>query len=244
VYHRTNEDYETIIYKINTNTKTFIATYPDSEYIKLLESYELEPSKWGYGVGVNFGYSAKIGDISKFFSKNDGAMDLYIDIAYKNYLATTGIFSAFSNAREDIIREDGVILPKDISANIINFYLSFGYRFFDDKRIKITPIAGIGTARINPGSEQDRKDNSELKQFNYSYGLTTNFGIMADIRLGKMKNIPGQNFINPTFYGVRVSYKFFHNNLMDVPTLYNGNLHTITVGVNFFIRSTNQVKYK
>ena len=84
----TNENYDTTVCKINTDTRKFITTYPNSEYIKLLDSYELKPSNWGWGLGVNFGYSAKTGTFSNSF-KNGGAMDLYIDIAYKKVMITT-----------------------------------------------------------------------------------------------------------------------------------------------------------
>jgi hypothetical protein len=243
-YLITKESYDTIVRTINTDTRKFIETYPDSEYMKLLESYELKPSDWGWNFGVNFGYSVKTGNLSNYFNKHDGAMDLYIGIAYKKIMAIIGLWGAFGRVQKDIIISDELVLPKGISASVDNLYLSFGYRFFDDKRFIITPIAGIGTAFVNPGTQKDREDNPTLKQFNYSYSLTTNFGLMTDIRLGKMKKIPGQNFAEPSFCAVRLGYRFSYNNITQAPTHYNGNLHNITVGILLHGRSIKSVKYK
>ena len=243
ISYDTYENFDTIASKINADTRKFIATYPNSEYIKLLDSYEYEPSKWGWGFGVNFGYSVKTGNFPKSF-KNGGAMDFYVDVVYNKTMITTGFLGVFGNAKDDIIKSDGSVLPKNTTGNVTNLYLSLGYRFFDDKRLIVTPIAGIGTTWINPGATNDRDKNPTLKRFDYSYGLTTNFGIMADIRLGKMKRIPGQNFIDPSFSGLRISYKYSYNTLKDVPTFYDGNLHTLTIGLYLFARQINRVKYK
>ena len=241
--YKTDGNFDTIVRKINTDTREFITAYPNSEYIELLDSYELEPSKWAWGLGVNFGYSAKTGSFSNSFN-NGGAIDLYIDVAYKKVMITMGLLGVFGNVREDIIMSDGSVLPKNASGSVTNPYLSLGYRFLEDKRFIITPIAGIGTARINPGAEKDRKENPALEQFDYSYGLTTSFGIMTDIRLDKMKRVQGQNFAFPSFYGVRLSYKYSYNTLKHAPTFYDGNVHTITVGICTFIRGMTRVKYK
>jgi hypothetical protein len=239
-----DENYDAIVHTVNTSAKKFIATYPNSEYINLLRSYELKPSDWGGGFGLNLGYSAKTENLSKSL-KNDGTVGIYIDVVYKKTLLTTGFSIAFGKAREDIVISDKLVLPKDTSTSINNFYASLGYRIFDDKRFIITPIAGVGTAWIHPGSDKGRKENPTLKQFDYSYGLTANFGVMTDIRLGKMQRIPGQNFAEPSFFSVRLSYQFFYNNFKNAPPYYyNGNLHTITAGINIFIRNTDRVRYK
>ena len=243
VNYRIDENFDTIVCKINTDTRKFITAYPNSEYIKLLDSYELKPSNWGWGLGANFGYSAKTGTFSNSF-KDGGAMDMYIDITYKKVMITTGVLLTSGRVREDILMSEGSILPKGTNGSMYYLYLSLGYRFFNDKRLIVTPIAGIGTTSLNPGSDKERKENPALKQFDHSYGLTANFGIMTDIRLGKMKRMPGQNFIDPSFYTIRLSYKFLYNNLKDTPNFCNGNLHTITVGINFFMRQANRVKYK
>lgn len=243
-YLITDENYNTTVPIINTITRKFIKTYPNSEYIKLLDSYELKLSNWGWGYAMNFGYSAKTGDFSKYFHKNDGVMDLSIDATYKRVMANMGFSVAFGKVQEDIILSNDLVLPKNISASQINFYLSFGYRFFDNKRFILTPIAGIGCAWINPGSESERKENPSLEQFNYSYGLTTNIGIMTDIRFGRITRVPGQNFFYPSFFAMRLSYKFFHHNLKETPIHYNGNLHTITAGFSLYGKRIKSVKYK
>lgn len=244
-YLITDENYDVIVPVINANTRKFIEAYPDSEYMKLLYSYELRPANWGWGFGVSFGYSAKTGYFSKSFGKNDGAMDFYIDIAYKKTMVTMGFLGAFGRVRQEIILDD-LVLSKSVSASTINPYLSFGYRFFEDRRLMVIPIAGIGTAFINPGTTDDRKNNPVLKRFDYSYGLTTHFGIMTDIKLGKIKRVPGQNFSYPHLCAVRVSYKFSYNTLKSehIPIYYNGNIHTITAGIYFFVREIKHVKYK
>jgi len=239
-----NENRDTTIRKINSDTRTFITTYPNSEYIKLFDSYELKPANWGWGIGVDFGYNLKTGSFSEYF-KNGGFIDLYIDVAYKKIMITTGLGGTFGNARKDIVLSKDVILPQKMSGGgVTNFYLSLGYRFFDNKRVIVTPIAGIGSSWIKMGTTKEREDDPALKQFDHSYGLTANFGVMADIRLDKMKNLLGQNFADPSFFAIRLSYRFLYNNLTHTPIIYNGNMHTITVGFNLFGRMTNRVNYE
>ncbi|MDR3235426.1 MAG: hypothetical protein LBT48_01705 [Prevotellaceae bacterium] len=242
-YLITDANIDTMMRGINTDTRQFITDYPYSEYIGFFENYELRPSNWGYGLCANFGYAAKAGNLSKYFS-NEGVLDCGIDVGYKKIMATIGVSCSFGDTQDDVPLPDGTVLDKGFSVSMYNLYLSIGYRFFDDKRVIVTPLAGIGTTSISYGSENDRKENSALKQLDYSYGLTANFGVMADIRIGKMKKMIGQNFTDPSFCAVRISYKFFYHTLGNVPTRYDGNLHTITVGLNFFLRQTKVVKYK
>lgn len=235
---------DSLIRPINIATRKFIAAYPASTYIKSLSSYELKPSDWGLGFAVNFGYAAKTGDFSKSF-KNDGNFDFNIDVAYQKYIATMGIMATFGNARKDIVKSSSLVLPKDTITKIYNLYWSLGYRFFDDKRIIITPMLGIGTTWINPGTTAGRKHDPVLKDFDYSYGLTTNFGVAADIRLGKIRKVVGQDFVRPSYTALRLGYKFSLNNISKhAPTFYDGNLHTVTVGIYFFGRSVKPVRYK
>ena len=70
-YDGTEEDFDTIVLEINENTRDFLINYPNSEYISLFDSYELEPSKWSWGLGFDFGYSAKTGSLQEYF-KNGG----------------------------------------------------------------------------------------------------------------------------------------------------------------------------
>jgi hypothetical protein len=240
----TDENYDAIVHTINAKTRKFVATYPNSDYIKLLRSYELKPSDWGFGFGMSLGYSEKTGTYSNAF-KNGAYVDFNVDGTYKKFMATMGFSVGFGGARKNIVVSDNLVLSKDTSANLYNLYLSFGYRFFDDKRFIITPIAGIGTAWIEPGTTDERKENPTLKQFDCSYGLTTNFGVIADIRIGRMKKLRGQDFADPSYFAIRLGYRFSYNNISrNIPTYYNGNLHTITAGINIFIRNTNHVKYK
>jgi hypothetical protein len=230
--------------QINVDTRKFIAAYPNSEHIKLLSTYELKPANWGFEMSVNFGYTAKTGDYSKSF-KNGGNIDMNVGVAYQKYVATIGLAGTFGSLRKDIVKSNGMVLPKDTSASLTNFYLSFGQRFFENKRIIVTPSVGVGTAWIKPGTTAGRKHDSVLEHFDYSYGLTTHIGVTADIRLGKMKKIVGQDFASPSFFAVRLNYKFSFNDISkQAPTFYNGNLHTLTVGFYMFGRSIKTVAYK
>ena len=239
----TDENYDTAVVPINTSTRKFIGTYPDSEYINFLDSYEQKLSDWGFGFGLNFGYNAKNGDFSKYL-KDSFAFDMNIDVSYKKTMATVGLLLAFSPQRTEITNSENIVLPKDITPNITNIYLSFGYRLFENKKVIIMPNAGVGIGLILPGSDEDRNDIPELKQFDYSYRLTKNIGIMVDIRLGKIKKAEGQNFIEPSFGAIRIGYKFFNNYKSLTPEYYRGNLHTITVGYSFYGKTLKPVKYK
>jgi len=241
-YLESNENSDVIIRKINADSRHFIETYPQSEYIQLLNSHEYKPANWGWGGGMIFGYAAKTGLFSSHL-KNSATVDFNFDVVYKKINLTAGFIFSFGKVREEISKSNEMILPRKTSSTMIIPYLSFGYRFFDDRRIIVTPLAGIGTSWIEFGSDKDRKDNPTLEEFKYSYGLTANFGIMADIRLDKMGKISGHDFAEPTFFAVRLSYKFWYNKLRYVPTIYNGNLHTITAGFTLFERHIKRVKY-
>jgi len=55
---------------------------------------------------------------------------------------------AFTSVRKDIVLNESV-LPVGTSANFLSLYLSLGYRFFEGKRIMLTPVAGIGYAWVD-----------------------------------------------------------------------------------------------
>jgi len=236
-YLITDDNYDTIVRQINTDTKKFTATYPKSEFLALFEDYELKPSNWGIGVGICLGYSAKTGELSKSFNKHDGAADIFVNVFYRNIILSMGFITLSSKAQENIAISDKVFLPKDTSLDINNVCVSLGYRFLENKRFFITPMAGIGTTWTRYGGKEKRKENPALKEFDYSYGLTANVGIMIDIRLGKVKRLPGQNFVYPSFMAIRLSYKFLCNTLKDNPNYYNSNLHLITLGMLLFGRT-------
>jgi len=241
-YYTSIENYDDIVTQINLYTKKFVSDYPNSQYIKLLIIYEQKPSNWGFGIGVSLGYAAKTGNYYKYFI-NGVAADLYVDVTFKNIMLTMGVLYSSGGVRNDIAFNE-FVLPEGTSADLTNLYLSLGYRFLEGKRFMLTPIAGVGTAWTKPGSNDNRKENPILKQFDQSYYLTLNCGLMTDIRLGKIRKIRGQNFVDPTFYGLRLSYKFSYNTLRDVPIFYDGNLHTITLGIYGFGKSTKYVKYE
>ena len=236
------EEYDTIVSQINIYTKKFIFDYPNSQYIKSLISHELKPSDWGWGFGISLGYAAKTGDYSTHF-KDGVAADFFFDITYKNILLTMGTLFSITSARKDIVFNESV-LPIGTSANFLSLYLSLGYRFLEGKRIMLTPTAGIGYAWVDPGSTDERRDNPALKQFDHSFGLTLNGGLMADIRFGKIKRVPGQNFVTPTFWGLRLSYKFSYNTLKETPQFYDGHLHAVSLGIYWYGKTIKRVKYE
>ncbi|MDR0436958.1 MAG: hypothetical protein LBH22_01505 [Bacteroidales bacterium] len=236
-------NYDAIIRQINADTRTFLATYPNSEYINFLKSYELELNDWGFWLGMSAGYSLKTNNLSDYI-KSFVSVEIFLEVMYKKYMVGLGFFMIDSRARENIIKQEGWVLPKDTSVNMNNFYLSFGYKFFENKRVEITPTAGIGTTWMQVGTSESRKRNPELKHFNYSYGLTTSLGVSADIRLTEMLKIPGQDLVYPPWARLRVSYKFSYNTLkQNIPVFYNGNLHTIAVGICIGGKGVRRINY-
>jgi hypothetical protein len=237
------DKYDTIVSKINTDTRIFISTYPNSDYIDLFESYEREITDWGGGLGFNVGYSATTGGFSDYFNHNV-TPDIYVVLLYKKYVMDLGFSSVLGKNREEIVNSDGFILPKDTSISANNLYLSLGYTFFEHKRVEVVPMAGIGTTWVRVASPNGRKEDPELKEFNYWYGLTAFFGIATDIRFGPIRRMPGQNFNYPSITTMRISYKFSYNTLkQDIPTFYDGNFHTISAGFRIAGKGIRQVKY-
>jgi len=236
-----SEEVDAILREVNTDTREFIATFPHSEYISLFHSFELEPFDWGFGFGIGGGYSAKTGDFSNFFT-NRGAAEMFIDITYKRFIATVGFSGVFGRSREDIHLSNGLIFPKDTSVDISTPYLTFGYRFFENKRIIVMPMVGVGAGFIRPGTPASRNDNPALRELNHTF-LTTSIGIATDIRLGSMRRMPGQNFPQPSFFAIRLKYKFSYSTWGQPPIHFNGNVHTITASFYMFGRGTRQVRY-
>jgi hypothetical protein len=235
---------DSLIRKVNADTRKFIATYPNSQYIIFLKSYEMKMSDWGGGFGVNIGYSEFTGNLSEHF-KNTASIDIYLEMLYKKYVMALEFFSVLGGKNRQDIEHNGFILPKDTSINIPNVYVSLGYKFFENKRIELIPMAGIGTSWIRPSlTDEQKKQNPDLKQFNYWYGLTASLGISADIRLDRMDRVPGHDFAYPSFWMMRISYKFSYNTLrQNIPTFYNGNIHTISVGFRIGGKDIEPVRY-
>ena len=83
-------EYDTIVRKINTDTRNFVVTYPNSNYIVFFESYEREITDWGGGFGMNIGYSSTTGNFSNYFNHNV-AVDIYLEAMYKKYISKRSV---------------------------------------------------------------------------------------------------------------------------------------------------------
>ncbi len=237
-YSMPEKTLDSALRKLRTEVKQFKDTYPNSVYKEHITVKGQEWSKWGITMGMGGGYGAYTGRLTSDFN-NIGAMFISFGASYKNLAAEWNIFLGGSDTKKEIVKQ-GVPWIKGSYASYVGTSLTVGWRFFERSRILITPFTGIGASNVSP-SEPDEKDFPALKDVDYTFGPIVPLGVHADLRLGKMKNVFGQNLVAPSFYTLRLSYTFNYQGFSSVPSDFSGNMHLVTLGFAIFGRGLKTV---
>jgi hypothetical protein len=225
---------------LNTTLKKFKKNYPESSYNKYLTFYEAVPSNWEFGLGIDIGSHFFSGQLSSTFNAGF-IMQLYFEASYKKVVGLFDIRLYGNDLTRDVVddKNPSIVWNKGERAFGAGISLMFGHNLLEKGRFIITPLAGIGFNTFSP-TEKTKKAKPELDDLNYSF-TAISFGFNVDLRLGAMKRILGHEILNPNFYALRLNYRFYYQGLSNMPSILNGNMHTITLGI---LLHNARVKYE
>lgn len=139
------------------NSKKFIAKYPNSSYLPVVNNHlkiKYKESNWGAGVFINSGFVLPTGNLPNYFTSGifiDGG----ITLNYKRIYHFAGVGPALGGK----IKQN-LFYQKEWKSGDDFIYASgewlLGYNIINKDKLGITPLFGIGGAGLSPFSQQDK----------------------------------------------------------------------------------------
>ena len=216
--------------KLNEQADMFLKKYPYSAYndlVKKYVAYKTELSKWGYGYGLDAGYTFANHDY--FNPRFAIAMDFKI-----HYMKTHLVFFmdvGFGKLKQDI---PGTTWLKGEQANVISMGVTLGYSVFERNKLRFAPFAGFSYNYSIP-EEKLKKEKPELKNMNIG-GISPIVGLNVDWNVSNRQTFsytmqtpkPFQTLTNINLKIAWIPQAFIREN-----NIYKGNLLFVTVGFSF-----------
>ncbi|QCR21429.1 hypothetical protein [Pontibacter sp. SGAir0037] len=221
---------------LNRQAEQYLAAFPDSKYNPYVKSYirfAFKPSTWGFAFEFFSGYGSFTENLETNFN-NSIPMGIAFDIFYNRwglYLRNYIGFSKTKNALPfpDAIWSDGaqarVFLPE----------ASLGYAVLDNRYVKLAPFAGISSMHISP-TAHDIEQIPEYKDVGLSFTTTYTAGLSLDLKLGKTTAVMRHANGEESYWFARIRYSYNQPQFNWKYTGYNGNFHSITIGIGGFGR--------
>ncbi|MEO5978238.1 MAG: hypothetical protein ABIS36_22970 [Chryseolinea sp.] len=225
---------------LNVAANQYLTAHPGNEFEKYIRTdirYEFKPSKWGVGVEFFTGYSLFTDNLSKRFY-NTVAVGVAFDICYKNWTLFVRDYIGSSRIK-DSIAFSNVTWQRHSKATLYLPEISVGYVTYENKFVIVTPFLGMSWASFSP-TDNDKDKIPEYKNIGLSFTKTYTLGTNVDFKLGRsMTNkLKGSE---STYWFVRVRYAYNIGNFENQYTGFNGNIHSLTIGVGGFSRQVKRV---
>lgn len=225
---------------LNISASQYLNAHPGSEfdrYIRTNIRYEFRPSKWGFSVEFFSGYSVFTDNLSKHFY-NSVPFGVAFDIAYKNWTLFVRDYIGSGRIR-DSIAFSNVTWQKHSRATIYLPEVSVGYVTYENKHLVVTPFMGMSWASISP-TDNDKNKIPEYKDIGLSFTKTYTLGMNVDFKLG-VSNQGAFKTTESSYWFVRVRYAYNIGNFENRYTGFNGNIHSLTIGIGGFSRRMKRV---
>ncbi len=235
-YLLSGDDYPVITQdSLNLLADNFLADYPGNNYEDFTRKYiryRFRPGNWSFTTEFFSGYSVLTGNLSENFTNNvpvGASFDIYykkLDLSLRYYI---GIGKTSTNIPYSTgIWEDGS------QANVLLPEVSLGYVIIDNKKIRITPFAGIGGTSISP-PENDLNENPDLKEVALDYSTTYTFGATFDFKFGSSAiSFITDNTVENDYWFLRIRYSYIMPQFESKYPGLTGNMHCITIGFGIF----------
>lgn len=222
---------------LNVQANKFLADYPNSkyeDYIRKNIRVQLLPSKWGFAFEFFSGYGFFTEDLKSSFN-NSIPIGIALDIEYKRCVLYLRNYIGFSKTKNNIPFESGTWV-KDAQARVFLPEASFGYILLDNKYVKLVPFLGISSADISP-TTHDVEKIPEYEDVGLSFTTTYTSGLNMDLKLGKPNTALVSNGPEQSYRFVRIRYSYNSPQFSWKYTGFNGNIHSITIGIGGFGRA-------
>ncbi|MFL1011760.1 hypothetical protein [Flavisericum labens] len=185
-------------------------------------------SNWGYGVDLNLGYGLLSGDLENNL-KNFITYGLSFTFEYKK-IVVLGLGYSYGGTRtKEDIQLNGIVWENDLRANIHRGDLFIGHGLLNNKAFRMTPFFGMALIKITPHEPNnydfDFEDSILYEKVRFDK-LAYLFGLMLDI-----KTTRNSNESNISYGAIRLKYSYYMPHFEKKYSVFNGNIHCITVGI-------------
>ncbi len=222
--------------ELNYLSDKFLANYPASthepyvrEYIRLV----MEPSKWGIAVEFFSGYGRYTDQLEEEF-KNSIPIGIAFDVTYQNWVLFMRNYIGITRNKNDISYGTGV-WPRMSQARMFLPELSLGYHVLKSEHFILTPFAGMGWTDLGP-TIFDMENNPDLRNATLTFTQTPTVGVNLDLIMGRI-NMPMIAVNEQNYWMIRLRYAHHSPRFDKKYTGFDGNIHSITVGIGGFGRS-------
>ena len=226
---------------LNQLADDFIQRYPGNEYIDYTRKYirfKYEPSKWGFGFEFFSGYGIFTGSLKNYYTNNI-PFGVAFDVAYKDFTLYLRDYIGFNKTKVNFTGSSEM-WSKDSKVRVFVPEATLGYNIHNSKRLKVTPFAGISSMDIGP-TEYDVKEKPRLADYELTFTTTYTLGCNFDIKLGKPKASIVSTGAEQSYTFLRVRYTYQIPQFSKSYYGFDGNMHTITVGIGAFGRRIKRV---
>jgi hypothetical protein len=207
--------------KRNRLTDKFVNDYPDSPLVeasKKFISYKFTTKDFGFGMDMGGGTHFASGLVTDWISQR-GGMILGINFYYKKFNIGFLVIPSLGKVLQDIpLKQNGKIWPAGENIGVNKASIIGGMKVWEYKRIALSPFAGV-SFNSSGYSDQEIKNNPELKDINFKTSVTPVVGFDLDFRL---------NEIRPAFNPYAYYYKGYWTGIytIGIKTAYYPNVIT------------------
>jgi hypothetical protein len=188
---------------------------------------------YGYGVHLGFGSGSFVGSIGKYFGSTFNFIYGF-DFAYKKSILFLDATFAAGKVKQNLAANTNWNKVRKVNAAIIG--ASYGYICIDNSKIKLAPFAGLGVIEIRGKTNDNPQQELTITDFNFIFGLNTDFKIRKGVNL-----IPGILLRNREFIETSIKTKLYLTRANYFNNL-NGLMINLSVGICGFgnaIKLTN-----
>jgi hypothetical protein len=223
--------------RINNLADNFIAKHPESNYVGYIKEnirFRYVSSNWGLAFEFFSGYGLFTGNLSENF-KNNVPMGVAFDVEYKKWTLYLRNYIGFSSNIEDRSFNGGV-WEKDKQVRIYLPEASLGYTVVDNKRLKISPFAGIASTSVGP-TESDIEQNPGVEDAGLDFTTTYTGGFNLDYKLNWGTGLLAPNSPKYSYWFIRLRYGFAAPQFGQE---YSGGMHYISIGLGGLYRGSRR----
>jgi hypothetical protein len=127
---------------------------------------------FGYGGYAGLGTGIFIGSLGEYFGQTYSFI-FGFDLSYKNSMLFLYGTLAGDKVKKDYFSEKKWITGQTAFVAIID--VSYGYTIFEDSKIKLSPIVGLGITEFSGSNRNEKENNPYLVNANFIFGINTDY---------------------------------------------------------------------
>jgi hypothetical protein len=220
--------------------RTYLTQNPLSPYKSFLSNtliYDLEESKWGWGIFFGIGPAFFDGQTKNDFNNPAFGMFGGVDLLYRNLYMGSGIFVAATGLKRDITFRGYDFTPDADHMTVLGLDLRAGYKLLDTPRFTLVPYGAAGVSGMTIKRKEDENYSRE------GVGFTYGGGVFLDVKFPSRRSAEYILTGRESSYGsLRLRY---HITAADykLPSTEKTIMHWLTIEFGGLTRKTQRVKH-